>query len=225
MRPIPAPLVALVLAVVAAACGSSAADPDPSPVPDAGAAAIASPMPSAPPAGATPEPATPGVDVEPSATPAASPAPVVLDQPWATASLVDVSTGEAFRIADLAGRPVVIETMAIWCTKCFAQQQHVYEALGKLGADAVEYLLIDVDPSESAEALAAYRDRHGFTGRYVVADRDLARALAAEFGDQVLNPPATPMIVIGSDGRVTLTPYGQPKSPDEIVALAREHGA
>jgi thiol-disulfide isomerase/thioredoxin len=136
-----------------------------------------------------------------------------------------VASGEEFRIADLAGRPIVIETMAIWCTNCFAQQQHVYEALDELGAGAIEYLLVDVDPSETAEALAAYRDRHGFTGRYVVADQVLARALAAEFGDQVLNPPATPMILIGSDGRVTLTPYGQPKSPDEIVALAREHGA
>lgn len=219
------PLAAIALAALLAACGSTTAPPDPSIVPDVAGSAIPSAPAPSPPVAPTMSPAASGIDGGPSAMPPASPAPVALDQPWATAPLVDVASGEAFRIADLAGRPIVIETMAIWCTKCFAQQQHVYEALDELGAGAVEYVLVDVDPSETAEALAAYRSRHGFTGRYVVADRELARALAAEFGDQVLNPPATPMILIGSDGRVTLTPYGQPKSPDEIVALAREHGA
>jgi hypothetical protein len=88
----------------------------------------------------------------------------------------------------------------------------------------VTYVVIDVDPSETAPALAQYREKHGFDGRYVVADRDVARALAAEFGDQVLNPPSTPVVFIGTDGRVTLTPFG-PISADDIVAIAEEHGA
>ncbi len=114
--------------------------------------------------------------------------------------------------------------MAIWCTNCLAQQGHAYEALAELDPERVAYVLLDVDPSETPEALQAYRDSHGFTGTYAVATTEVARALAAEFGDVVLSPPSTPMIVIGTDGTVTLTEFGQ-KSPAEIVALAQAHGA
>ena len=86
------------------------------------------------------------------------------------------------------------------------------------------YLVLDVDPNENAASLAAYRAQHSFTGRYAVADKVVARALAAEFGDQFLNPPSTPILVIGTDGQVTRTDFGH-KSPDEIVALAEAHGA
>jgi thiol-disulfide isomerase/thioredoxin len=135
------------------------------------------------------------------------------------AELTDVATGRTFRLADLAGTTVIIETMAIWCSNCLAQQRHVYDALVDLAPAHVAYVVIDVDPNETEAALAQYRDRNGFTGTYVVATRDLARALASEFGDQVLNPPSTPMLLIGSDGRVTLTDYGS-KSPERIVELA-----
>ena len=143
---------------------------------------------------------------------------------WAQVELTDVATGATFRIADLAGKTVILETMAIWCTKCFAQQGDVYAALEQLDPERVAYVLLDVDPNESADALAEYRRRNGFEGTYAIADRDLSRALAAEFGDQMLNPPSTPMVLIGSDGRITLTPYG-PKSPDDVLRLARDHGA
>ncbi len=155
----------------------------------------------------------------------ASPASPVLDQAWATAELTDAARGETFRLADFAGRTVIIETMAIWCTNCKRQQEAVYEGLARLETDAVTYVLLDVDPSETAAALVAYRESNGFDGIYAVAGDEVARALAAEFGDQVLNPPATPMIVIDRNGAVTLTEYGHHRSPDEVVALAQEHGA
>jgi len=177
----------------------------------------------APPTDAPPSGPPPTGDPGAPATAPTEPA-VTLTQPWATADLVDVATGETFRIADLAGRPIVVETMAIWCSSCLAQQGTVYEVLAGVEPGSVDYILIDVDPSETAEALAAYRERNGFTGRYVVATTDLARALVAEFGDQVLNPPSTPMIVVGTDGTVTLTPFGK-KSQDDLRTLLDQHGA
>ncbi|MEX1170070.1 MAG: hypothetical protein WEE50_08010 [Chloroflexota bacterium] len=154
----------------------------------------------------------------------ASAADVVLRQDWASAALVDVSTGETFRIADHAGEVIILETMAIWCTNCRAQQRDVKTALQGLPAVSVTYIVLDVDPNEDGPSLAIYRERNGFEGRYAVAGSVVARALAAEFGDQVLNPPSTPIVFIGTDGRVTLTEFGH-KSPDELVALARVHGA
>ena len=212
-------LLVATIAIAAACSSSGGADPS------ASAAVTASaPPPSAGPV-ATPSTTAAGASAAP-ASPAATvtAAAVVLDQPWATAELTDVTTGDTFRIADLAGRTVILETMAIWCTNCRAQQGEVYEALEQLDPERVAYVLLDVDPSESGPALATYRERNEFSGVYAIAGTTTARALADEFGDQVLNPPATPIIFIGSDGRVTLTDYG-PKSVDELVALAREHGA
>lgn len=148
----------------------------------------------------------------------------VLGQAWAVAPLVDVATGETFRIADHAGKVVIVETMAIWCTNCRTQQTNVEAALGRLPAGRVVYLILDVDPNESTESLAQYREHNGFHGRYAVAGKDVARALAADFGDQFLNPPSTPILVVSTDGTVTRTDFGQ-KSADDIVALARAAGA
>ena len=177
----------------------------------------------------------PSVAVVPSRSAASSAAPgvasgspsariVTLDQAWAVAQLIDASTGETFRIADYAGKVVLVETMAIWCSSCLAQQRDVQSAMARLPADSVVFVVLDVDPNEDAASLAAYREQHGFQGRYAIAGKDVGRALAGEFGDQFLNPPSTPMVVIGTDGTVTRTKFGH-KSLDEIVDLAGAHGA
>jgi hypothetical protein len=177
-----------------------------------------------PPTAAPSSPGSPAAATSSPLASAAATAIAVIDAPWAQAELTDVTTGEPFRIADLAGKTVILETMAIWCTNCRAQQGDVYRALDDLDPDRVAYVLLDVDPSETAPALADYRTQNGFTGIYAIAGRETARALAEEFGDQVLNPPSTPMILIGTDGRITLTDFGH-KSPDTVLQLARDHGA
>jgi thiol-disulfide isomerase/thioredoxin len=211
--------VLLPLVLIVAACGSAGGTPLAS---EAAPTAAPSPTPAV-----TPAPSSPATDPpagEASPTPAPTATPPAITAAWAQTELTDVATGETFRIADLAGKTVIVETMAIWCTKCYAQQGDVYAALEQLDRERVAYVLLDVDPSESADALAEYRDRNGFTGTYAIADRTTARALVDEFGDQMVNPPATPMILIGSDGRITLTPFG-PKSATDVVQLAYEHGA
>ena len=215
-----APILAAIALVVGACAGSSSsppttADGGESPAPS-GASFVA-------PGGTAPASIPPE---DSSGTPTASPGgpAVSLTQPWATASLTDVSTGEAFRIADLGGKVVIVETMAIWCSNCRAQQGDVQLALARLPADRVVYVVLDVDPNEDAASLAEYRVANGFDGRYAIAGADVARALAADFGDQVLNPPSTPIVIIGTDGTVSPTDYGH-KSADEIVALAQAHGA
>jgi thiol-disulfide isomerase/thioredoxin len=215
LRPAPA-VVAIVVALVLVACSGSTGTPADSaePLPTETASMVAESLP-------------PNASAAPSVAPSpdASPQPAaVLAQPWATAPLTDVATGETFRIADLAGKVVIVETMAIWCSNCRAQQGDVVSALERLPADDVVYVVLDVDPNEDAASLADYRVDNGFEGRYAIAGSEVARALAAEFGDQFLNPPSTPMLIIGTDGTVTRTEFGH-KSPDQIVALAEAHGA
>jgi peroxiredoxin len=136
-----------------------------------------------------------------------------------------VTTGETFRIVDLvaAGKVVFVETMAIWCSNCRAQQEEATVAFEDLDPDRVVWLAIDVESSETAEALASYREQHGFPFTYVIADKDLARALVADLGEIVLSPPSVNVIVVGTDGGV-IHLRGH-KTASELRALAAENGA
>jgi thiol-disulfide isomerase/thioredoxin len=195
-------VLGIVTAVAVAACSGASGDPP----------------------GASVEPARSVEPVAEASGASSAAAAGTVDRPWANAQLVDVSTGESFRIADFSGSVVIVETMAIWCPNCRSQQRAVEAALATLPADDVVYVVLDVDPNEDASSLAAYREQNGFHGRYAIAGSEVARALAAEFGDQFLNPPSTPIAVIGTDGSVTRAAFGQ-KSADEIAALARAAGA
>jgi thiol-disulfide isomerase/thioredoxin len=213
--------IALAIAVLIAIAGCSGSAGAPSvatgePGPTGGPSPVAS-------APAT-TPSQPTASAGSSSGSSSSAPAISLTQAWATARLLDVATGETFRIADHAGRVIIVEPMAIWCSNCRTQQRDVQAALAMLPADGVVYVVLDVDKNENGDSLAAYRSKNGFQGRYAVAGTDVARALAADFGDQFLNPPSTPMVVIGTDGTVTRTEFGH-KSTDDVVALAKAHGA
>ena len=174
------------------------------------------------PASTTAGQASPGASARPADPDATA---VVLDDAWATATLTNVRTGAPFRIADAvaAGKVVFIETMAIWCSNCRTQQVAATEAFTTLDPARVEWIAIDVETSETAEALARYSEQNGFPFTYAIADVAFARALVDAFGEVVLSPPSVNVIVIGTDGRVTHL-RGH-KSADDVRGLAAEHGA
>lgn len=138
--------------------------------------------------------------------------------------LTDARTGQPFELADLSDRVVFVETMAVWCTNCKAQQGAAREAMATLDPARVVWIVLDVDPGEDARTLARYADENAFPFTYALAGADLSRDLADAFGAQVLSPPATPIIVLAPDGRVTLTEFGH-KDAARLAELAREHGA
>jgi thiol-disulfide isomerase/thioredoxin len=140
---------------------------------------------------------------------------------WRTAALRDVMTGEEFRIKDLEGKVVAIEAMAIWCINCRMQQGEAQRALEQVGSSDVVYISLDVDPNERAEDLSAYARREGFDWRFAIAPPDVSRALAATFGDQILSPPSTPLVVLGPDGQLIEKHLGI-KGADELAALFKE---
>jgi thiol-disulfide isomerase/thioredoxin len=155
----------------------------------------------------------------PTGTPSGS-APT--DSAWRTATLRDVASGEEFNIDELRGKVVAIETMAIWCTTCRIQQREAQAALAQLDSAELVYIGLDIDPNERASDLADYRRQLGFEWTFVVASRDVARSLAADFGDQILSPPATPLITLDRDGNVVDVHVGV-RSADELVSLFEAH--
>ncbi len=220
-----------VLAITAAACSSSevaapaapsgTASPSEPGVPAESMApesmAAASPGDSM-----APEPTASAMSGEATVSPAAPPpnpaAAALAGKAWATAALTDVATGEQFSIADLAGKPVFVETMAIWCSNCRAQQDRFTRAFARLPAGSAEYVVLTVEPSETAKDLARYKAESGFAGRYVVAGKALSKALRDEFGTNVLNPPSVPVVFISPEGEVEFSTGSE--SVDEIVARA-----
>ena len=167
---------------------------------------------TAPPANPTAPAATSEVTVEPNASPSETDEPAA--DPLLAFELVDVRSGETFSLGELAAeKPVLLETMAIWCTTCLGQQREVVRAhdLGEFHSVG-----IDVDPNERAPELAAYADREGFDWRFAVADRELAGLLTDRFGFEVTNPPSTPTFVIW-EGTIRALEFGQVRSAEELI--------
>ena len=144
------------------------------------------------------------------------------DEAWRTAPLRDVVTREEFRISDLKGKVVAIEAMAIWCTNCRVQQGEAQAALAKVDSSIVMYISLDIDPNEREAELAEYARREGFNWRFVVASPEVSRSLAATFGDQILSPPATPLVLLGPDGALIEKHIGV-KGAQNLAALIEEH--
>jgi thiol-disulfide isomerase/thioredoxin len=213
-RPIsPALLLAATVALSACAGGG---DPSPSAAPPS-----VDPVPSEPPSGApsTHSPrASASVAAEPTDDPGASePSQPAFDDPLLALELTDVRDGTTFTLGELAAdAPVIVETMAIWCTNCRSQMHEVTAA-----HDIAEFhsVSVDVEPSEVAEDLVAYADREGFRWPFVLADAELATALRERFGTEVLFPPGMPKLLVGTDGTVELLPLGDLLSAEEIAAL------
>jgi hypothetical protein len=135
---------------------------------------------------------------------------------WFSSDLTDVNTGQTFSIIDFKDQIVLVETMAIWCSNCLRQQKEVkvlHEALGQ--RDGWVTVVLDVDPNEKPENLKDYTARHDFEWVYAVAPRSVAREIGQLYGDQFLNPPSTPMLIIDYLGQAHPLPFGH-KSAESL---------
>jgi len=135
---------------------------------------------------------------------------------WFTATLTQATSGASFAIQDYEGKVVLVETMAVWCTTCFAQQQQIQELHNLLGmaADLVS-ISLDIDPNEDNAVLKSYVEKNGFDWTYAVAPKEVAREIGLLYGDQFLNPPSAPMFIIDRHGEVHPLPFGV-KSADDL---------
>jgi hypothetical protein len=136
---------------------------------------------------------------------------------WFSAALTDARTGQTFSVNDFKGKVVLVETMAMWCSNCLKQQGQVkalHEALGM--RDDFVSIGLDIDPNENVGALKGYVEDKGFDWYYAVSPVDVSREIASLYGDQFLNPPSTPILVIDRHGEAHQLPFGI-KSADELM--------
>jgi hypothetical protein len=150
-----------------------------------------------------------------------SPTEAMMGPDWFGAELTDVNTGESFKVADFHGKVVLVETMAVWCSTCFRQQKEVQALHELLGMrDDLVSLGLDIDPNETAGTLKAYTDKNGFDWVYAVAPVDVAREIGHLYGDQFLNPPSAPMLIIDRQGQAHPLPFGVKSAQALQEALA-----
>lgn len=139
----------------------------------------------------------------------AAPATEVSRPDWFGYELIDVQTGEIFTINDLAGKVVLVETMAIWCPNCVVQANEVRNLHNELGnPEDLVSISLDVDVNEDAASLKEYSEGYGFEWHFAIATLDVARALGNLYTAQYLNPPLSPMLVVDRAGNVHHLEYG-----------------
>lgn len=119
-------------------------------------------------------------------------------RPWMDIELKDVATGESFRIGDFNGKPVLLESFAVWCPKCLAQQQNVKKLREQESSETV-HISLDTDPNEDQEKVREHIERHGFDWYYAVSPIELSNALIDDYGLVVVNAPSVPTILICED--------------------------
>jgi thiol-disulfide isomerase/thioredoxin len=136
---------------------------------------------------------------------------------WFSAALTDVRTGQTFSIQDFKGKVVLVEAMAVWCSKCLQQQKQVQALHGLIGErDDFVSIGLDIDPNEDAAKLKGFIESQGFDWLYAVSSAGVSRDLSSLYGANFLNPPSTPMLVVDRKGMVDPLPFGI-KSADELL--------
>ncbi|MFQ5611399.1 MAG: TlpA family protein disulfide reductase [Anaerolineae bacterium] len=141
---------------------------------------------------------------------------------WFTAELTAANTGETFKVADLQGKVILVETMAVWCPVCTQQQREV-RVLHRLIGERDDFvsLSLDIDPNETAGDLQQHTSRNGFKWPFVVAPPEVAREIGQLYGRGFLSPPSAPMFVIDRRGEVHPLPFGVKGSLELQEAVER----
>lgn len=206
-----------VILLIASCSSSGAGTPLPTAVPPSSVADT--PLPEADPTMISAEPSVLAEVIENDVDSAAA-HPV-----WLTVNLTDAATGETFTLADFAGKTVYVEPMATWCTNCRAQQQQVREVKAALNPGSFVFVSLSVEPNDTTEGLAEYRQREDFPWVFAVAPPDMIASLVEQFGRTVTSPPSTPHFVISPDGMISQLATGQHSAAQLTAELNAAAGA
>jgi len=165
----------------------------------------------------------PVVEDEPQEAPQADEEPEVIEQApepsdlpeWMNVELKNIADGKTFKVSDFIGKPIFLESFAVWCPLC-TEQQRKDEVLHKQEGDRIVFISLDTDPNEDEQFVKDHIQRNGFTTLYAISPVDLTRDLIDVFGIGIVNAPSVPMILICEDGKFKKLKNGQ-KSNDYLL--------
>ncbi len=134
---------------------------------------------------------------------------------WMDIELTDVRTGQTFRISDFSGKPILLESFAVWCPTCLRQQNEIKKVKSSEGDDIV-HISLDTDPNEDVNKVREHLDSYDFDWYFAVAPIELTNALVDDFGLSVVNAPSAPVILICDDQSSRMLRNGV-KSADDLI--------
>ena len=141
-----------------------------------------------------------------------APKPETTTADWRDITVTDVNTNTEYKINDFKGKPVLIESFAVWCPKCTSLQREV-KKLHETNKEVVS-ISLNTDPNEDESFVKDHAQKNGFDWRYTVAPREMTVDLINEFGTSVVNAPSTPVIIICPDGNTNYIKSGRKKAAD-----------
>jgi thiol-disulfide isomerase/thioredoxin len=144
---------------------------------------------------------------------------------WLGTSLTDVRTGQSFKLSDFSGKVVLVETMAVWCPLCFSQQQQIQRLHQMMGQnDHLVSVSLDIDPNETPDFLGKYVKSNTFDWAYAIAPAGLSHEIGQTYGNQFLDPPSTPILIIDTHGVAHTLPFGIKSAEDLMKAVQQYSG-
>jgi thiol-disulfide isomerase/thioredoxin len=117
---------------------------------------------------------------------------------WMNIDLGDIRTGQTFKISDFEGKPILLESFAVWCPTCTAQQGNIKELHEEVG-DAVVSISLNTDPNEDFKLVRDHIEENGFDWFYAISPVEVTKALIYQFGMGVVNAPSAPVVLICPD--------------------------
>ena len=158
----------------------------------------------------------------PEATPQPGAAEIQEKRPvWLTTQLTDACSGEAFTLADFAGKTLFVESMATWCGECYGQLTRVRDAAEQIPEDERADIVLVALSSEvdlPREDLARYAEETGFPMIFAVMPKEMLKAMVDDVGRAVAVPPAMPYLIVAPDGTIGELHTGG-SSAEELLAL------
>jgi thiol-disulfide isomerase/thioredoxin len=133
---------------------------------------------------------------------------------WMNIEIKDVLTENTFKISDFKGKPILVESFAVWCPTCTKQQRETKSLHQDIG-DSVISIALDTDPNEDESKVLEHANKNGFDWIYAVSPVELTQRLIDDFGIGVVNAPSAPVILICEDLSTRLLDRGV-KSADTL---------
>ncbi|MBI2105831.1 redoxin domain-containing protein [Candidatus Woesearchaeota archaeon] len=131
-----------------------------------------------------------------------------------SAQLKDVNSQKFFSLNDFKGKPVLVESFAVWCPVCTKQQQEIKKLHDDVGGEVISVSL-DTDPNEDEEKVKEHLKANGFNWYYAVSPSDLTKELIEQFSTAIINAPQAPVMLICPDQSAEILRRGV-KSASEL---------
>ncbi len=140
----------------------------------------------------------------------------VVTPAWMEIELTDVATGETFKISDFKGKPILLESFAVWCPTCLAQQKEV-KKVKQIEGENIIHISLDTDPNEDEDKIREHISRNELDWYFAVSPVELTQALIDEFGLSFVSAPRAPVVLICEEQSTRFLRSGV-KSAEELIS-------